>query len=264
MLSVRSDDSPEQTRRVFDVYADLEERGGPPIDFERWHDLQRWLADGENNVYVPFVSALAQLMPAGATRLRRDFVSMLCLIRANALLHRERRKRDSSGRIVADPVDYKTVRHLVGALVAEAADAAVSDSVRDTVTAAKTLLDAGREFVTPKQLEGELPIGRSAVYERVRTALNQGYLADEAKKDERGMKLVLGALLPGDSDSFLPTVDDVVRLMSSDQPDNANPDEDRDCEGLSGCPASPDETRMTLPNWERAYWRRKREKGTAS
>jgi hypothetical protein len=40
-------------------------------------------------------------MPTGATRLRRDFVSMLCLIRASALLHQVNRERDEHGRIVA-------------------------------------------------------------------------------------------------------------------------------------------------------------------
>jgi hypothetical protein len=50
MLSVRSDDTPEQTRRVYAVYADLEEQASAAVDFDRWHDLQRWLATGENFV----------------------------------------------------------------------------------------------------------------------------------------------------------------------------------------------------------------------
>ena len=76
MLSVRTDDTPEQTRRVYDVYADLEEDDADPVDFERWHELQRWLAAGDNRVYVPFMRALARAdadrRDAAAPRLRLD------------------------------------------------------------------------------------------------------------------------------------------------------------------------------------------------
>jgi hypothetical protein len=239
MLSVRSDDTPEQTRRVFDVYAELEEGNGSRVDFEQWHQLQRWLATRDNRVYVPYVPALAELMPTGATRLRRDFVSMLCLIRASAVLHQENRERDGMCRIVANLTDYAIVRDLIGALVAEGVDAAVSPAVRETVEAAAALLGDGRAFVTPKQLTDAMQVGRSATYDRVGNALKGGYLADHSSKDERGMQLLLGASLPGDAESYLPTVEEVVRLMSGRHPDDANPHQQEASEALSGRPASP-------------------------
>jgi hypothetical protein len=241
MLSVRSDDTPEQTRRVYDVYAELEEGDGSGVDFDRWHQLQRWLATQENRVYVPFVRALAELMPTGATRLRRDFVSMLCLIRASAVLHQENRERHGE-RIAADLTDYAIVRDLIGAIVAEGVDAAVSGAVRETVEAAAALLEEGRAFVTPKMLTDAMQVGRSATYDRVRNALNAGYLADQSSKDERGMQLVLGASLPGDAESYLPTVDEVVRVMSGGHPDDANPHQDDVSDELSGSPARPADT----------------------
>jgi hypothetical protein len=73
----------------------------------------------------------------------------------------------------------------------------------------------------------------------VRNALKGGYLADESSKDERGMKLVLGAALPGAADSYLPAVAAIVQVMSGGRPDDANPHEDEASGALSGRPASP-------------------------
>ena len=220
MLAVRTDDTPEQTRRVFEIHAGLEHDASDDFDFERWHDLQRWLAHTENRVVVPYIDALAKLMPAGATRLRRDFVSMLCLVRASALLHQQTRERDATARVVADITDYQLVRDLIGDVIAEGVDAGVSPATRETVEAARSLLDDDREHVTPRQLEQELGVGRSATYDRIRRALQGGWLANTADKDERGMRLVIGTPLPGD-DEYLPTVDEVVRRSSGQHPDTA-------------------------------------------
>ena len=238
MLSVRSDDSPDQTRRVFELYADLEEEAGEVVDFERWHDLQRWLAAGDNRVFIPYTRVLAELMPTGAARLRRDFVSLLCLVRAHALLHRATREyRD--GRILASPDDYKAVRGLVGAIIAEGVEAAVSPVVRETVEAVADLLDDVHTYVTPKELQGRMDVGRSATYDRIKIALAGGYLANETKKDERGYRLVLGSPLPGDAESYLPTVEDVVRESSGRATGRGNPYSETDSCALSGRPGRP-------------------------
>jgi hypothetical protein len=101
-LSVFTDNSREQTRRVFLRLAALEDEPESRVDFAAWHELQDWLAGhGETRVAIPFVGALAALMPKGATRLRRDFVTLLCLVRAHAILHRATREQDAGGRIVA-------------------------------------------------------------------------------------------------------------------------------------------------------------------
>jgi hypothetical protein len=161
---------------------------------------------------------------------------------ANALLHQENRERDGEGRIVAAVEDYELVRTLIGELVAEGVGARVGGSIRETVEAARTLLDDGRTSVTPKQLEGALRVGRSATYDRIHNAVKAGYLVDESSKDERGMRIVLGAALPGDADSYLPTAAEVVRAMSGGHPDNENPHGGTRSVALSGSPACPDNT----------------------
>jgi hypothetical protein len=66
-LTIVTDDSTEQTRRVFGVFADQED-SVDLVDFAPWHELQRWLADRNTRVVVPFVRALAELMPTSSVR----------------------------------------------------------------------------------------------------------------------------------------------------------------------------------------------------
>jgi hypothetical protein len=238
-LSFLTDDTPEQTRRVFEVLAELEDEDELDVDFDRWHQLQRWIAAGECRVRIPFVRGLAVLMPDGATRLRRDFVSMLCLVRAHAVLHQATRKRDERGRIVATLADYAAVRELLDELVAEAVDATVSAATRETVQAARDLLDEdGGKHVSVKKIADRLGIGKSATYDRVRRATAAGFLANLAKKDERGWKVALGAELPSGG-SFLPSPEEVSRVDSDRLTGNENGSTMPEPDDLSALPAFP-------------------------
>jgi len=241
-LSLMTDDTPEQTRRVFAATAAQEFVGGD-VDFGRWHELQLWIGEhGETRVLVPFVESLAQLMPATATRLRRDFVSLLCLIRAHAILYQAQRERDAQGRIVATiEGDYGPVRELVGDVIAEGVEASVTCAMRATVEAVQALLDEGKPHATPKAVTDRLGVGRSATYDRIKRALLKGYLLNEAGKDERGMKLAIGSPLPG-ADEFLPSPAEVVRVMSGTPNRTNKPHVYGDSERLSGSPGRPANT----------------------
>ena len=93
--------------------------------------------------------------------------------------------------------DYARARDLVGNLIAEGIEASVSDTIRETVEAAQALIDEGAAYLTPKALTEKLGVGRSAAYDRIRRTLHAGYLINQAARDERGMRLVVGATLPG-------------------------------------------------------------------
>jgi hypothetical protein len=243
-LAFLTDDSPEQTRRVYDVLADLEDEDDLPVDFDHWRQLQRWIAQhGENRVVIPYIKAFARLMPDVATRLRRDFISVLCLIRAHAILHQETRDRDERGRVVATITDYAAVRGLLDELIAEAVDAKVSKATRETVEVVRDLLDenAYAEHVSVKKITDRLGVGRSAAYDRVKRALAAGYLVNLSKENERGLKIAVGAELPA-AGAFLPAPHDlVVRVPSGGAPGLANGLAERDSDELSGSPGRPDE-----------------------
>ena len=120
-------------------------------DLAPWRDLQRWLAGAEHRVTIPYARQLAQMVPPVAVRLRRDFGSLLALIRAHAVLHQASRERDDEGRIVATLDDYAVVRDLVADTMAEGVGATVSDTVRETVAAVAAIAPA----------EGVMARGRS-------------------------------------------------------------------------------------------------------
>jgi hypothetical protein len=240
LISFITDDSPEQTRKVFEALARLEDDDELPVDVARWHNLQEWFAQrGEHRVHIPYIEQLAKLMPNDAPRLRRDFVSLLCLVRAHALLHQITRERDGQGRIVATiDDDYATVRSLLDGLISQAVDAAVSPQVRATVEAVRELTE-GAEHVSVKKLTDKLEIGRSATYARVRRALASGFLVNLAKEGERGLKIAVGAELPTER-TFLPLPDDLrCPVLSTGAPDDENPGPASDSEELSGRPVRP-------------------------
>jgi hypothetical protein len=239
-ISFFTDDTPDQTARVFETLAGLEDEDDLGVDFDRWHALQRWIAEaGARRVWIPCARALARLMPTVATRLRRDFVSMLCLVRAHALLHQATRERDERGRVVATIADYTAVHELLDELVAEAVEASVSLATRETVEAVRELLEEPvREWTSVKKIADRLGIGRSATYDRVTRATEAGFLVNKTRKDERGWKVALGAELPSGG-TFLPAPEEVFRVDS----DRATGEEDgstmRDSGELSAFPAIP-------------------------
>ena len=130
MLSMTTNDSREQTSRVLAAIAD---ETANHVDVAEWQQLQSWLASAEHRVTVPYARLLAELIPPIAVRLRRDFNTLLALIRAHAVLHQLNRDRDSTGRIVASLDDYEVVRELVGPVLSEGVAATVSPTVRETV-----------------------------------------------------------------------------------------------------------------------------------
>ena len=146
-------------------------------------------------------------------RLRRDFDSLLSLVKAHAILHKATRKRDQQGRILAKFADYQVVRELAHGWIAEGAERAVSATIRQTVTAFKEIHDQGEEIATVARMAAILKLDRSAAYRRVRQCIDRGFLLnDEPFGKGKAMKISLGDLMPADQ-SLLPTVDQVIAHM---------------------------------------------------
>lgn len=193
LLSLGVTDTREQTKAVFQALAD---DGRAEVDVSRWQALQVWLAVGSAQVVVPFAQALAALVPPVAVRLRRDFRTVLTLIRAHALLHQASRRKDDLGRIVATIEDYSVVRDLIADLVAAGVEATVRPEVRETVQAVAYLLGKGGEEVRQTELRDRLGLDKSAVSRRVADALDRGYLRNLEDRKGRPARLVIGDPLP--------------------------------------------------------------------
>jgi hypothetical protein len=195
LLSVTVKDTREQTKAIMRAIAEEDE---PEVDLAPWLALQRWIEP--RTVTVPYAKALAELVPAAAVRLRRDFGAVLGLVRAHALLHQVTRPEDERGRVVATIEDYEVVRELVAPLVSDAVEATVPTHIRETVEA---VADANVEDgISRSGLARGLELDKSTVSRRVDGAIERGYLRDLRKPEERGKpsRLVLGDELPEDQE----------------------------------------------------------------
>jgi hypothetical protein len=194
LLSVPVTDTPDQTRQILQA---LSEDRVPRSDDDLadWHALQVWVSSTPSSVLVPYAGRLAEQIPPVAIRLRRDFTTLLTLIKAHALLHQFSRERDPVGRILATVADYTAIRELVLDLFDVAVQQTVSATVRETVTAVQTLTPT-KEPVSLSSLAKHLKLDKGTVSRRVRVALADGYLQNLETKRGQPMKLLCGDPLP--------------------------------------------------------------------
>jgi hypothetical protein len=196
MLSLTITDTPDQTAAVFRALAQDSKRA--ELDLARWRALQTWLAGGFNEVVIPFAERLAELLPPVAIRLRRDFKTVLMLIKAHALLQQVSRQRDEWNRVVATVEDYAAVRNLVADLVAEGVEVTVKPEIREVVEAVARRLSHVQQEVRQVDLQTVLPLGKSAMSRRIAGALEGGFLKNLEERKGRPARLVLGDPLPAD------------------------------------------------------------------
>lgn len=215
LLSLAVTDTPQQTTNV--LLAMAEERDSSPVDVSQWIAFQEWLGTAEHSVTVPFAAKLAARIPPVAIRLRRDFSTLLNLIRAHALLHQASRGRDRDERIVADVSDYRVVKDLIEKHIGDGVGASVSVATRETVMAVQRL--ACESGVTLAQLTKELKLDKSAVSRRVRKAMEAGFLKNLEEKKRTAFRLVLGEPMPTDV-KLLPEVEALQEQWCSDAPIN--------------------------------------------
>ncbi len=206
ILSISIDDTAEQTRKVLLKIA--EDTGG--ADYRVWHALQHLLEAGERRVFIPFAKPIAKLTVPAGVRIRRDFGTVLSLIRAHALLHQMNREKDDDGRIVATFRDYEIVRGLVDALISGGVGLTIPKTVRDTVNVVK---GAGIEL-TVKKVAAILELDPSATWRRVRKAIKLGYLQNLEERPRQPARLIPGDPMPEDT-GVLPSA---KRLLQTQPP----------------------------------------------
>ncbi len=207
-LSIPINDSPAQTRNVLKATAREANKKRDPVVFSQWKELQNWLQKAKHRVAIPFAERLAEVIDPRAIRLRRDFQKVLTLIKAHAILHQASRGRDADGWILATLDDYAVVRGLVGDLIAEGAEVAVSATLQQTVVAVSKELQAGnKDIVTVTAVAKRLNVDPSTAWRRVNEALAKGYLNNHQTRPRRPARLALGEPLPGRTQLLPPRSD---------------------------------------------------------
>src|SRR5262249_10300739 len=196
LLSLGVIDSPEQTAAVMKAIGARAAKGkshGDGVDLEKWVAFQRWLVLGESRVVVPFAVPLSEKIPPAAVRLRRDFSTLLSLIKAHALLHQNTRARDRDGCIIATLADYAAIHDLVAELFAEGVEATVPETVRQTDEGVKIL---GQPEVSLDNLARHLGLGKATVSARLQNAIARGFLVNREDKKGLPARIALGDPLP--------------------------------------------------------------------
>jgi hypothetical protein len=206
--SVTVSDTVEQTRAI--LRAQATGRETEPPDLAPWHALHAFIAAGPAMVSIPFAGTLAELIPAVAVRLRRDFPALLSLVEAHALLHQATRERRPNGAIVAMIEDYAAIRAIVGDLIADGVGATVSQATRETVAAVADLVASNAAGVSVTALGTKLGLDKSAASRRVDVASRAGYLRNDEDRRGRPARLVLGDPLPVEMD-VLPTPETLTK-----------------------------------------------------
>jgi hypothetical protein len=162
-ISITANDTPEQTQAIMAQQAKLANRLAADPDLSEWHAFQTYLALQPAGVVIPFAEPLAQLIKPAAVRLRRDFPSLLLLIKAHALLHQDRRQRDANDAVLATVEDYSRVRWLMNELLSDAVGLTVPESVREIRKIVAELLKAKKAKDTVSAVERSVTIREIAV-----------------------------------------------------------------------------------------------------
>jgi hypothetical protein len=252
-LTVSIPDTPEQTRLVLHAQADRVNRVAAGTDLTGWKALDRWLElAGERRVVILFANALADLVPAGAIRMRRDFPQLLTVIgltqlrvilnrnrmvlslgnliqlrnsyviQTIALLHQRLRDRDPQGRIIATPEGYAQACWLLEETFTGTIHEGLTPAVRETVEAVSRI-SSGVNPITERQLADDLGLARSTIHDRVQRALHGGWLVNRTTQKGAPAQLLPAAPLPDRCP--LPTLEELFVCVDTTQnyPNHPNP-----------------------------------------
>jgi hypothetical protein len=212
LLEIGLSDDENQTRAVMRAHAlKVRPPSGKPPSLAPWQAFGRYIAlraTELRGVYIPFAEKLAELLPARAVRMRRDFRQLLTVIETSALLHINHRAIADGWVVASIAADYATARDLLAPSFDSLAAEGLTPAVRQTVEA----VHAGETDVSQTELAKRLGLTRSTVSWRVRKATEGGWLIDDAPEHARRKRLKRGEPLP-ENRSALPEVDELQRLF---------------------------------------------------
>jgi len=205
VLEVSVNDGPAQTRAVILAEAQAVMPGvvAARPDVAPFVAAQEWLSrHGKHRVFVPFAEALSALVPTHELRIRRDFRQLLTMVQTSALLHQAQRECRDDG-IIATLDDYRIARRLLSTIFDAISADGLTTAIRDTVEA----VEPG-EAIMQADLVDRLGLSKAAVSDRVRTAVEKGWLIREGNGRGRTAILRRGEPLP-DEGTALPAVESV-------------------------------------------------------
>ena len=198
VFTLEVSDSSEQIQAALMTQAQLELEGAVEPDpaliaFQALLQIQApWEA------WVPFASKLAEkmgLLPQ-ASRINRDFLRPLSLVKSLAVLRHQHREKDEKNRIVAQIADYEVVYQLVNEMF-ETSVNKVSDKIRQVVQAVDELKGARVTPISITAVGDHLGTTKQAAHYSIKTALSEGWLVNTESRRGYPFNLDIGEPLPG-------------------------------------------------------------------
>jgi primase/DNA polymerase family protein len=188
-------DDANQTRAVLQAEGRMAAGETPASLSESERDefwsFQRWLRCETKGCVVPFAKVLADLVPAEAVRMRRDFRQLITIIMTIAVLNQQRRRKTSDGFVIAEIPDYAEARRLLSRMFDTIATEGLTDAIRQTVNAVP---ETGEVSLTA--LAKTLELSKSTVSWRVGRALSGGWLKNLETRPGRPFRLQHGDPMP--------------------------------------------------------------------
>lgn len=202
LLSLATSDTREQTSAILAAIAEGHKK---ERNLDEFLALQKWIGTGPREVEVPFAVKLAGLVPPVAVRLRRDFTTLLALVKAHAALHQASRDTTPEGAIIATVEDYRAVRELVLDLFAQGLEATVPPSVRETVRAvADNEGEEGDEGASVMEIAAALKLDKASASRRLRAAADRGFIINLENRKGRPAKWRTDEPMPDDIEILPP------------------------------------------------------------
>jgi len=211
ILEIPISDSPDQTKAIMKAQAQAVMGGGrSEINLRPYIAVQQYLEHSKvQQVNIPYAAALAELIPSGEVRMRRDFNQLLIFIQAVTLLHQCQRELEE-GAVLATLDDYELARNLLSDVFDSIISQGVTPAIRKTVEAVKS-----GEEISNTDLAKRLGLKKSTVSERVKRCLQGGWLVNEETVKGKPYRLKRGEPLP-DENSALPTREKVELVWERD------------------------------------------------
>jgi hypothetical protein len=200
-FTVNIPDDVDQTRAIMRAQADAAQGDNEiEINVLPFHAFQRWLAaSSDRKVIVPFARELAELVPAEAVRIRRDFKQLLTVIKTLALFSHTNRDRNTTRAIIATITDYARARQLLAPSLDAIIAGDITPAVRQTVEA----INNG-EQLSQAQLADRLKLCKSTVHYRVCRALCGGWLINRESRRGYPAQLSRGTPMPEERSALPP------------------------------------------------------------
>lgn len=156
-------------------------------------------------------------MASSDVRIRRDYMKVISLIKANALIHQLNRDVNEKGEIIAILEDYKVIYYLVNNWISYSVESSVPPNVRGVVNAVKELIEElSVDSVSCQQVADRLNINKSTASRNLTMAIESGYIKNLESKHGVKAKYVLDEPIIEDN-SVLPHPDIIQKYIKNNK-----------------------------------------------